>query len=88
MPCSLAASVNAHTNLLDSDEPSGVEGFPLRKWNIQIFLLNEHGEEVPATIFSKALYKLHPSFDKRQHQSSYTSPWLPFLTATSAPCTS
>ncbi|MCJ1298688.1 hypothetical protein MMC08_001478 [Hypocenomyce scalaris] len=55
------------------DEPSGVEGFPLRKWNIQIFLLNEHGEEVPATIFSKALYKLHPSFDKRQNQT-FTRP--------------
>ena len=51
------------------DKPSGVEGFPLRKWNIQLFLLNEHGEEIPATIFSKALYKLHPSFEKRANQS-------------------
>lgn len=65
-----------------------MEGFPLRKWNIQIFLLNEHGEEVPATLFSKALYKLHPSFDKRQNQSSFINPMLPFQTRMLAPSTS
>jgi hypothetical protein len=51
------------------DKPSGVEGFPLRKWNIQIFLINDHGEDVPATLFDKVVYKLHPSFDNRAVQS-------------------
>lgn len=55
---------------MHSDKPSGVEGFPLRQWNIEIVLLNENGEEVPATIFEKAVYKLHPSFDKRATQST------------------
>ncbi|MCJ1463529.1 hypothetical protein MMC07_002137 [Pseudocyphellaria aurata] len=50
------------------DKPSGVEGFPLRQWNIEIVLLNDHGEEVPATVFEKVTYKLHPSFDKRATQ--------------------
>lgn len=76
------------TNVRTSDEPSGVEGFPLRKWNIQIFLLNEHGEEIPASIFSKATYKLHPSFDKRQIQSLYTSPLLQLPMRMLAPHTS
>lgn len=53
-----------------SDKPSGVEGFPLRQWSIQISLLNHDGEEVPATIFEKATYKLHPSFDKRATQGT------------------
>ncbi|MCJ1256124.1 hypothetical protein MMC24_003944 [Lignoscripta atroalba] len=57
------------------DKPSGVEGFPLRKWNIQIFLLNEHGDETPASIFSKATYKLHPSFEKRAIQVFTTAPF-------------
>lgn len=50
------------------DKPSGVEGFPLRQWNIEIVLLNDHGEEMPAAVFEKVTYKLHPSFDKRATQ--------------------
>ncbi|KAI9733351.1 MAG: hypothetical protein M1834_003435 [Cirrosporium novae-zelandiae] len=44
------------------NKDSGMEGFPLRGWSISIYLLNEHGNEIPATIFEKATYKLHPSF--------------------------
>ncbi|KAI9698712.1 MAG: hypothetical protein M1836_003822 [Candelina mexicana] len=51
------------------DKPSAMEGFPMRRWNIQVFLLNEHGEEIPASIFDKTTYKLHPSFEKRAIQS-------------------
>lgn len=68
-----------HSQLLNrdcgnSDKPSGVEGFPLRQWNIEIVLLNDHGEEVPAAIFEKVTYKLHPSFDKRATQGTNTVP--------------
>lgn len=42
----------------------------MRQWSIQISLLNHEGEEVPATIFEKATYKLHPSFDKRATQGT------------------
>jgi transcription initiation factor IIF auxiliary subunit len=52
------------------DKPSGVEGYPLREWNIRIFLLNEHGEEIPANVYSKVTYHLHESFGKRAHQST------------------
>ncbi|KAI9816830.1 MAG: hypothetical protein M1827_001475 [Pycnora praestabilis] len=53
-----------------------MEGFPMRRWNIQIYLLNEHGDEIPATIFEKATYKLHPSFEKRAIQSAYFNPLI------------
>ncbi|MCJ1230101.1 hypothetical protein MMC12_006772 [Toensbergia leucococca] len=57
------------------DKPSGVEGFPLRRWNIQIFVVNERNEDVPATIFEKAVYKLHPSFEARQVQTFKRQPF-------------
>ncbi|KAJ9638877.1 transcription factor TFIIF complex subunit Tfg3 [Coniosporium tulheliwenetii] len=45
-----------------------MEGFPMRAWSIEIYLVNEHGEDVPANIFDKAQYRLHPSFEKRALQ--------------------
>ncbi|KAH0547508.1 hypothetical protein FGG08_000233 [Glutinoglossum americanum] len=39
-----------------------MEGFPMRSWSIRIYLLNEQGEEIPATLFEKVTYKLHPTF--------------------------
>ncbi|MCJ1372076.1 hypothetical protein MMC20_003297 [Loxospora ochrophaea] len=57
------------------DKPSGVEGFPLRRWNISIYLLNENGEEMPANVFGKAIYKLHPSFEKRANQTFNAPPF-------------
>ncbi|EEA26146.1 transcription factor TFIIF complex subunit Tfg3 [Talaromyces marneffei ATCC 18224] len=54
---------------------SGVEGFPLRSWSIEIYLLNEHGEEVPATVFDKVIYRLHPSFGDRANQTIKSPPF-------------
>jgi transcription initiation factor IIF auxiliary subunit len=34
----------------------------MRAWSIEIHQLNENGEEVPATLFDRVTYKLHPSF--------------------------
>ena len=45
-----------------SDKPSEVEGFPMKIWNIEIYLLDEAGHEKPANCFTKAVYNLHPSF--------------------------
>lgn len=42
---------------------------PLRKWTIEIVLLGPHGEQLPANIFEKAVYKLHETFGDRQMQS-------------------
>lgn len=39
-----------------------VEGYPMKLWSIEIFILDEAGKEVDANIFSKVTYNLHPSF--------------------------
>ncbi|EPE29799.1 hypothetical protein GLAREA_00959 [Glarea lozoyensis ATCC 20868] len=44
------------------DKPAEQEGFPMKLWNIEIFLLDEAGNEKPAKCFTKAVYTLHPSF--------------------------
>ncbi|KAI4197291.1 MAG: hypothetical protein LQ350_006019 [Teloschistes chrysophthalmus] len=50
-------------------KPSGVEGFPMRSWNIRLVLVNETtGEDVQANLFEKATYKLHPTFGDRETQ--------------------
>ncbi|KAL1966781.1 hypothetical protein VTN77DRAFT_3746 [Rasamsonia byssochlamydoides] len=54
---------------------SGVEGYPLRRWWIEIYLLNEHGEQVPANLFDKVTYRLHPSFGDRAVQTFKNPPF-------------
>ncbi|KAI9850058.1 MAG: hypothetical protein M1838_006138 [Thelocarpon superellum] len=49
------------------DKPSEVEGFPMRAWNIKVFVLDENGADVPATLFEKVKYILHPSFKNPTH---------------------
>lgn len=43
--------------------PPVEEGFPMRRWSIQITLLDATGKEVPANIFDKVTYHLHPTFE-------------------------
>ncbi|EGY19491.1 transcription initiation factor TFIID subunit 14 [Verticillium dahliae VdLs.17] len=45
------------------DKPAQVEGFPMRKWSVSIFVLDEAGEEHTADCFQKVVYNLHPSFE-------------------------
>ncbi|CEP21445.1 Transcription initiation factor TFIID subunit 14 AltName: Full=TBP-associated factor 14; AltName: Full=TBP-associated factor 30 kDa; AltName: Full=Transcription initiation factor TFIIF 30 kDa subunit; AltName: Full=Transcription factor G 30 kDa subunit; AltName: Full=SWI/SNF chromatin-remodeling complex subunit TAF14; AltName: Full=SWI/SNF complex subunit TAF14; AltName: Full=SWI/SNF complex 29 kDa subunit; AltName: Full=Actin non-complementing mutant 1; AltName: Full=Chromosome stability protein 10 [Cyber len=42
--------------------PLPPEGFPVRQWSIEVYLLDEQGNEVPANIFDKVTYHLHPTF--------------------------
>lgn len=44
------------------DIPAVQEGFPMRQWTISVSLVNDKGIEVPATIFDKVTYALHPTF--------------------------
>lgn len=46
-----------------SDKPSGVEGFPLRKWNVKVYVLDQAGKEHKADCFTKVVFNLHPSFE-------------------------
>lgn len=56
---------NTHTH---SNEPQEVEGFPMREWDIEIYLVGADGDDLPATCYEKVTYLLHESFGKRQKQ--------------------
>lgn len=38
----------------------------MREWSVEIWLLDDSGIEVPATCFEKAVYNLHPSFERNK----------------------
>jgi len=57
------------------NKDSGVEGFPLRNWKIQVYLVNDEGKDVPATLFDKATYNLHPSFGNKAKQVKTKPPF-------------
>ncbi|KAL6944981.1 hypothetical protein ACO0QE_002424 [Hanseniaspora vineae] len=52
--------VKTHQEIIP-DEPY-VEGFPVHRWSIEVCLLDADGNEVPANIFDKVVYHLHPTF--------------------------
>ncbi|KAB5558466.1 yeats family-domain-containing protein [Coniochaeta sp. 2T2.1] len=44
------------------DKPAQMEGYPMKEWTIEIYLLDQEGKEHPANCFTKVTYNLHPSF--------------------------
>ncbi|KAJ5568501.1 hypothetical protein N7450_010987 [Penicillium hetheringtonii] len=57
------------------DKPSEVEGFPQREWFIEVYLVNDKGELVEASLFDKVIYHLHPSFGPRATQTFKQPPF-------------
>lgn len=53
--------ITTRQNILE-DLPPAQEGFPMRKWSIEVHALGPDGEELPAVMFDKCTYKLHPTF--------------------------
>lgn len=54
-----------------TDKPAASEGFPFRKWNVKIYILDQAGKEHKADCFQKVVFNLHPSFENPiQSQSS------------------
>lgn len=45
-----------------------MEGFPMRSWEISIYLVGPNGDDLPADCYEKVTYQLHESFGKRQKQ--------------------
>jgi len=45
------------------NKPAVHEGFPMKEWTVEIYVLDQDGKEKPARCFTKAVYNLHPSFD-------------------------
>lgn len=50
------------TQEIMKDEPK-VQNFPTRKWSIEVYLVGANGQDVPATVYDKVTYKLHPTFE-------------------------
>ncbi|KAF1814831.1 transcription initiation factor subunit [Eremomyces bilateralis CBS 781.70] len=49
---------------------------PLRSWSVELYVLHEgSGEEMPAVVFDKVEYNLHPSFEKRAKQTFKKPPF-------------
>lgn len=46
----------------------------MRSWNIEIWLLDEQGNEVMPTVYEKAVYNLHPSFEKNKQSECAEQP--------------
>lgn len=57
------------------DVPSEVEGFPMREWSIEVYVVGPNDEQLPATCFEKVTYRLHESFGKRATQSLKQAPF-------------
>ncbi|TIA75003.1 transcription factor TFIIF complex subunit [Aureobasidium pullulans] len=57
------------------DVPSEVEGFPMREWSIEIYVVGPNDEQLPATCFEKVTYRLHESFGKRATQHLKNPPF-------------
>ncbi|KAF3019008.1 hypothetical protein E8E14_013060 [Neopestalotiopsis sp. 37M] len=45
------------------DKESPVPEFPMKEWSVKIYMLDQDGNEKPATAFNKVTYNLHPSFE-------------------------
>ncbi|KAK4456322.1 RanBP1 domain-containing protein [Podospora aff. communis PSN243] len=45
------------------NKPAVNEGFPMKEWTVEIYIIDQDGKEKPAKCFTKAVYHLHPSFE-------------------------
>lgn len=43
----------------------------MRKWSVEIFLLDQQGKQHKADCFQKVVYNLHPSFENPTQSESY-----------------
>ncbi|KAI5285584.1 hypothetical protein KEM54_000457 [Ascosphaera aggregata] len=55
--------------------PAQGDNLPIRSWSIEVYLLNENGEKIPAKLFEKVTYHLHPSFGDRTIQRKNKPPF-------------
>ncbi|CAL9734906.1 transcription initiation factor TFIID subunit 14 [Monosporozyma servazzii] len=62
MVASVKRTVRIKTKQHIQPDVPPVEGFPVREWSIELVVLDEENKELPATIFEKVVYHLHPTF--------------------------
>lgn len=47
-------------------------GFPMREWSVEIWMLDDNDKQLPATIFEKVTYELHPTFPKPKQSTLHS----------------
>ncbi|KAJ4304234.1 transcription factor TFIIF complex subunit Tfg3 [Collariella sp. IMI 366227] len=47
----------------NTNKPAVMEGFPMKEWTVEVYILDQEGKEKPARCFTKVVYNLHPSFE-------------------------
>ncbi|KAK3635600.1 transcription factor TFIIF complex subunit Tfg3 [Elasticomyces elasticus] len=50
------------------------EGFPMRAWSINIYIVGPEGDDLPATVFEKATYVLHETFGPKRAKQTFKQP--------------
>ncbi|KAK4154196.1 RanBP1 domain-containing protein [Chaetomidium leptoderma] len=58
----LKRKIKVVTEQHNIDKPAVNEGFPMKQWTVEVYILDQDGKEKPARCFTKAVYHLHPSF--------------------------
>ena len=70
-----------------SDKPAQMEGFPMKEWTVELYLLDQDDKEHPAKCFTKAVYHLHFSFEEPDQSKFYfsSSPLPLFIASAPSP---
>ena len=43
----------------------------MREWSIKVYVVGPNGEDLPATIFDRVTYKLHPTFQNPNRSTCF-----------------
>ncbi|QLL30918.1 hypothetical protein HG536_0A07330 [Torulaspora globosa] len=58
------ASIRVKTQQMIIRNATAVNSLPLRKWRVEICMLDEKGDEIEADVLSDCTFHLHPTFEK------------------------
>jgi transcription initiation factor IIF auxiliary subunit len=61
--------------LCSPDKAPVDDQFPIRNWSIEVYLVGDKGQDLPATVFDSVRYELHQSFGKRARQVKKEPPF-------------
>ncbi|KAI1164197.1 transcription initiation factor IIF-like protein [Nemania serpens] len=63
--------VTEHKNI---PKESPMPDFPMKQWNVKLYILDQDGNKHTASCFTKVVYNLHPSFEN-PHQTFTEAPF-------------
>ena len=58
----LQRKIKVVTEQHNINKPAAQEGYPMKEWTVELYILDQDGKERPARCFTKVTYNLHPSF--------------------------